>query len=170
MKKSVILISIIILLSGCSSADKIKQEPAVEKEIQQTEEIANTAEAEKTIEPTVATSSENDLPPTEKVAADKAYLIINFGGNSKQEAEIDLLAGATAFSLLQAGAEQLGLSLETEEYAMGIFVKAIDAAEGGMDGKYWTYYVNDEFANVAADQYKIKAGDRVEWRFGKSPF
>lgn len=98
-----------------------------------------------------------------------ALLVINFGEN-KIEKSVEFSAGMTAFDILKGGAANLGIPLKTKIYDIGVFVEAIGDKEGGQDGKYWMYYVNGQFAQIAADRNKIKAGDRVEWKFEASNF
>jgi len=75
-----------------------------------------------------------------------------------------------AFDLLKEGAEKLDLSLKTKTYDMGILMEAIGSKENGEDGKYWMYYVNEEMPLVAVDKKEIKPGDKIEFKFEKSPF
>ena len=42
--------------------------------------------------------------------------------------------------------------------------------ENGENGKYWLYYVNGEMPMVSADKKELRPGDKVEFKFEKSPF
>jgi hypothetical protein len=53
---------------------------------------------------------------------------------------------------------------------MGVFIESIDEVKNGTENKYWQYWVNGELPMVAADKYRVKSGDRVEWKFAPSPF
>lgn len=76
----------------------------------------------------------------------------------------------TAFDLLKDKTEELGLSLETKTYEIGILIEAIGDKENGQDEKYWIYYINGEMPMVSADKKEIKPGDKIEFKFGKTPF
>ena len=76
----------------------------------------------------------------------------------------------TTFDLLKNKTEEADLVLKTKVYDIGILVEAIGSEENGQDGKYWLYYVNGEMPMVASDKNKIKAGDKVEFRFEESTF
>ena len=52
----------------------------------------------------------------------------------------------------------------------GAFVKRIGDKENGQEGKYWQYWVNNEYAKVGASSFRLKNGDIVEWKFIKSQF
>lgn len=111
---------------------------------------------------------EIQTPPEE--IREEVVLVIDYGEGSPQTFEVEFKEGLTAFDLLKNKAEELEILLKTKTYDMGIFIEAIGNKENGQDGKYWMYYVNDELPMVAADQQAIKAGDKVEFKFEKSPF
>ena len=97
-------------------------------------------------------------------------LIISNGNGQLMNFTLDFKEGATAFDLLEAVAEKSGIILEIKNYDSGIFVETIDGLENGQEGKYWLYYVNGEMPQVSADKKELKAGDKVEFKFEKSPF
>ena len=104
-------------------------------------------------------------------AKQEVVLVIDAGEGLPDTFEIEPEEGMTAFSLLRNKTEELSLPLKTKTYDnIGIFIEAIGDKENGQDGKYWLYYVNEEMPVVAADKQEIKAGDRVEFKFEKSPF
>lgn len=109
---------------------------------------------------------EQEIKPSLTTAA---FLVIDDGGTQKRF-EFDLKETTTAFALLSLGAEESGLDLKTKEYDIGVFIEAIGSRENGQDGKYWLYYVNGEMPQTAADKKEIRAGDRVEFKFERSPF
>jgi len=65
----------------------------------------------------------------------------------------------TPFSLLVDNAE-----VEYDQYDFGVFVKAINQQASNSD-YYWALYVNEEYAQAAADQIELTVGDKVEWRW-----
>ncbi len=76
----------------------------------------------------------------------------------------------TAFDLLKNKTEELNIPLKIKTYDFGILIEAIGNKKNGQDGKYWMYYVNNEMPMVSVDKKEIKPGDKVEFRFEKSPF
>ncbi|MFA5107812.1 MAG: DUF4430 domain-containing protein [Patescibacteria group bacterium] len=79
--------------------------------------------------------------------------------------------GATALDLLNYAAQKNNLELKTKDYGdMGTLVEGIGSVANGTDDKYWAYYVNGTLGQVAADQYQVKVGDAIEFRFEKSNF
>lgn len=68
--------------------------------------------------------------------------------------------GKTALELLKGSHESI-----VKTYSFGSLVESIDGLANGTDKKYWIYYVNGQTAEVGADQYTLKAGDVVEWKF-----
>jgi len=106
----------------------------------------------------------------QKIAEKEVVLVIDDGGGNLKTFSADFKDGMTAFDLLEEGTEKLPLILKTKKYDIGIMVQAIGDKENGQDGKYWLYYVNGQFATAAADKKVIKIGDKVEFKFEKSPF
>ena len=79
--------------------------------------------------------------------------------------EIAYTAQPGITSLEQLLDEVQDVAVEESQY--GKFVDAIEGHQNGTDGKYWSFYVNDEMAQVGADTYIQKEGDRVLWKFQK---
>lgn len=50
------------------------------------------------------------------------------------------------------------------------FVISINGTHNGQDNKYWQYYVNGVYGEIASDKKKINNNDTVEWRFEESRF
>jgi len=105
-----------------------------------------------------------------EVIKNKVLLLIDCGSAAPQTTEINFLPEMSAFDLLKKGTEELNLTIKTKNYDMGVFIEAIGEKENGQDNKYWFYYVNGEMPMVAADKKLIKPGDKVEFKFEKSPF
>jgi len=105
-----------------------------------------------------------------KSAEKTAVLVINDGEKTPQEFVMNFSEKTTAFDLLKTKVEELGLNLETKTYDIGIMIETIGDKINGQDGKYWLYHVNNEMPMVSADKMIIKSGDKVEFKFEKSPF
>lgn len=72
--------------------------------------------------------------------------------------------GKTALELL---ATEHQVDYQTSEF--GAFVSEIDGIKNTSD-TFWMFYVNGNLAEVSADKYATKAGDKIEWKYEKSPF
>jgi hypothetical protein len=100
----------------------------------------------------------------------ETVLISDNGEEEPQIFKAEAREGMTAFDLLKNKADESNLVLKTKTYDIGILIEAIGEKENGQDGKYWLYYVNGEMASVSADKKEIKPGDKIEFKFEKSPF
>lgn len=100
----------------------------------------------------------------------EVVLSINDGEKEPINLTVSFVEGMTAFDLLKNESEKLSLNLETETYDTGIFIKTIGDKENGQDNNYWLYYINGEMPTVSSDKIVIKSGDKVEFKFEKSPF
>jgi hypothetical protein len=108
--------------------------------------------------------------PTENVAQNVA-LVIDEGQGTVRNFQVKFKEGITAFDALKSITDETGLALNTKTYDIGILVQAIGDKEGGQDGgKYWMYYVNGQAPTIAADKEALKPGDKVEFKFEKSPY
>ena len=93
-------------------------------------------------------------------------------GNNTQQAEVvdqkdDNLVSFTA-EANKSVLDQLkanNTSVETKEASFGVYVESINGKVGGTDGKYWSYYVDGQMAQVGAGEYITKGGELVEWKF-----
>jgi hypothetical protein len=68
--------------------------------------------------------------------------------------------GKTALELLKATA-----TVVTKDSSYGPYVDSINGVKGGTNGKYWTFYINGQKAQVGAGAYATKSGDNIEWKF-----
>lgn len=94
----------------------------------------------------------------------KVNLVIDFGNTEVKSFETTVNNDSTAFSALKDVAEKEDIVLETIEYDFGVFVKKVGTFESSAE-KSWIYYVNGASGQIAADQQKIKSGDKVEWKY-----
>lgn len=94
----------------------------------------------------------------------KINLIVDFG--NKEIKSFDLVVGSedTAFSVLKTTAEKENINLEIKQYDFGVFIEKIGDFKSTAK-KSWIYYVNGESGQIAADQQKLKNGDKVEWKY-----
>ena len=84
--------------------------------------------------------------------------------------EITLSAGSTAYDQLVEACKSHGIHLDKEESVFGsAYVKGLaniyEFDFGDLSG--WMYCVNGEYSKVGAEEYKLRAGDSVEWRYTK---
>lgn len=107
---------------------------------------------------------------SEESKAQNIFLVIDFDLGEKKYFELELENNSTAFSALQKVASAENIDLSVDNYEVGVFIKSIGGIDNGYNGKYWMYYVNGEMPSVAADKKNVVSGDKVEFKFEKSPF
>ena len=74
------------------------------------------------------------------------------------------LDNLTALALLQEAAAANSVTVRVEEYDFGSFVSAIGDATSSAQ-QAWVYYINNESAQVGADQYLLQPADLIEWKY-----
>ena len=81
-------------------------------------------------------------------------------GSGKATEMLELKSGQTALDLLKASH-----TIETKTFSgIGEYVTTIDGKKE--DSKhFWALYVNGKQSQVGASDYKVKAGDKIEWKF-----
>lgn len=79
--------------------------------------------------------------------------------------EASLYDDDTALTLLTTVAERENIPLEIKGEGTQAFIQAIGEKQGGVNNKYWLYYINGEFANVGVGQYILHNGDTIEFRY-----
>lgn len=106
--------------------------------------------------------------PAEKSAEEKISIEFKAGDEIYQ---ISISKGSSVYDVMT----DLSVSsikpfvFEAENYpSLGYFVKSINGIKNS-GGYYWTLYVNSKYSNIGASQYKLKEGDRVEWKYQNNP-
>jgi len=102
----------------------------------------------------------------EQVKKIKASVLINPGGKqskllSAQEAVIE--EGKTALDLTKKVAK-----VETKGEGENAFVTSIDGRSADeAQNEFWELVINGESSQVGAGSYKVKNGDKIEWRISR---
>src|SRR3989338_352957 len=76
----------------------------------------------------------------------------------------------TVFDLLRLVASQNNLEFSTKDFGgeLGVFIESIGGIENNsISDHWWQYWVNNQYAKIGASQYRLSAGDIVEWKFIK---
>ena len=76
----------------------------------------------------------------------------------------------TAFGLLHEASTRLAFPVAYVAYEIptGVFVTSINGSANGEGGRYWQYWVNGAYANLAADHLALHDHDAVLWKFTAS--
>lgn len=104
------------------------------------------------------------------VAVEQATIKIVRNEGSSISLDFEVTDGITAYQALNTITKQYGMELQTKEFDFGILVEGIGDLIGGQDDKYWSFYVNGEFALNSADNQLVNAGDVIEFIFQTNPF
>lgn len=101
-----------------------------------------------------------------------ASVLIDTGSELLGFQDVVAVGEATALSLLEeAAGRNTDVTVATESYGdIGTLVTAINGYQNGHDGNYWQFWVNNEYAEVAADKYPVATGDSVMWKFTSARF
>jgi hypothetical protein len=92
--------------------------------------------------------------------ASSVALTIDYGNSTQQV--FSNLSGNTVFDILNQTAK-----VTFSQYMYGKFVVSINDVENNANnnGHYWQYWVNNELAPIAADNYVLSDDDQVLWKY-----
>ena len=63
------------------------------------------------------------------------------------------------------------INIESIKYNnVGVFIKSINNKKNGDHNKYWQYWVNSRYAQIASDKYLLKDKDTILWKFTSSKY
>ena len=122
--------------------------------------------------PKTSQTIENALPVEKPVnqnkaeaeSKDKIKVVIYIGGKN---IEFFVPDGSTVYDamVLLSASQTADFSFKAKAYpGIGYFIEEINGIKN-TGGKYWTLYVNGKYATVGASDYKLLAGDKVEWEY-----
>ena len=79
---------------------------------------------------------------------------------------------ATVADFLFECAEIHGFEVESQYFSgyNSYYITSINGIKEGIDGRYWQYYVNGEYADVGCSKYVLNDNDLVEWKFEPNPW
>ncbi len=80
------------------------------------------------------------------------------------------ITGTTVLDVLLRTAEVTDFTVLYSDEAMGAFVHSIDGIENGREDHHWSYYLNDEYGQIASDKAYVEDGDEVRWLYMGNPF
>lgn len=113
---------------------------------------------------------EKAVIPAEQSQA--ASMLIDAGQEIFSYPRLALQGGDTVWSVLdQLNKQYPDLAVGSDNYKdMGVLVKAINGYANGTGDEYWQYWINNKYADTAADKQTVKAGDVIMWKFTKAQF
>lgn len=96
----------------------------------------------------------------------QTFISIDFGGGRRKVMEIKPDGRESLFNIMKERLSEDGMELRYETYSgLGELITQIDNAKNGTDGKYWQFWVNEDYSRVGASSYIPMAGDMIEWKF-----
>ena len=75
----------------------------------------------------------------------------------------EIIAGKTALDLIKEKAKVVTKGESANAYVIEINGKLAEDSKK----EFWAFYINDKMAEVGAGSYKLKNGDKIEWRIEK---
>ncbi|MDD5110810.1 MAG: DUF4430 domain-containing protein [Patescibacteria group bacterium] len=101
-------------------------------------------------------------------------VLFDFGdGRISSYAGVALIPRQSVWEFMQELERSRGVQISTRDYGgdLGIRVTGIGGVgEDVSTGRYWHYWVNQQFAEVGVSNYRLSPGDQVMWKYTTSQF
>lgn len=95
--------------------------------------------------------------------------MIDFGNGTIKILKNNFSEDETLFSFLERLTKNEKIEFKYKEYkGLGILIEKIGSKSNGENNKYWQYWVNNVYALVAVDTYRLKPNDVVLFKFTNS--
>ncbi len=83
---------------------------------------------------------------------------------------VKLEAGKTVEMVTLESLHEYQLTYEVEQQTLGAFLLDIGDAEGGTDGRWWSYDLNGGYGTIGMGEQELQNGDHVDWHFDVGQF
>lgn len=109
------------------------------------------------------TGTPKGSPSLQQERIAKIKLNIEYG-EKKVSSEQEVQENSSVLDLLINFTNKEGVALETKKYDFGTMIVSLDNFKSDQYN-YWVYEVNGKSATVSADNYQLKDGDEVTWKY-----
>jgi hypothetical protein len=112
------------------------------------------------------------IPSPTPVASVQNTVSLSIDYGNGQEAinyQSNFTGNQTALDLLTTLTKTNNVPLTVKKYSFGTLVESVNNVKN-TTALAWIYFVNGQSASIGADQYIVKAGDKIEWKYIKPSF
>lgn len=103
------------------------------------------------------------LLSTKKSIAQQTFTVYFKVAGQKDFIKQEIVTGKTALDLTKEKA-----NIKTKGEGTNAYITEINGIAAQVSKKeYWAFYVNGKMAEVGAGSYKLKEGDKIEWKIEK---
>jgi len=160
--KNLIYLALFIALTGCGQIGEYQS--AQSESVPAMEERAERLEDKH--DDSVAKISHSDNNRTIEQLNNEIIFKFNFGNDTLITNYHLPFTNTSVWQAMQSVLVENDVFLDYQTYGeLGVFITQIGEKKNGQDGKYWQYFINDQYAQVGASNYILKPGDIVEWKF-----
>ena len=112
------------------------------------------------------TNPKSNINETSDETSDLSITAKIDNGETQVSYDKQVSSGTTALELMNLISEEDGIVLGTTEYDFGTLIDSIDGmGEDTADGKYWSFYVNDEMSDVGMADYSLNNNDTITMKY-----
>lgn len=107
-------------------------------------------------------------------AATTSSMLVDYGdGRVVTYAAVPVTVGETVQDLMAEISRSRGLTVAWKDYGEGLgkLVTAIgETKNDARAGRFWSYWVNQQFAQVGISSFRLQPGDQVMWKYTTDQF
>jgi hypothetical protein len=78
--------------------------------------------------------------------------------------------GNTVESVTISTLNEFQYTYDIEQQMLGAFLLDVGLAEGGTDGRWWSYDLNGGYGTIGMGEQGIDTGDHIDWHFDAGQF
>lgn len=117
---------------------------------------------------------QNTTQPAIGITATTSSMLVDYGdGRVVTYAAVPVTVGETVEAMMAEISRSRGLTVEWKDYGEGLgkLVTAIgETKNDARAGRFWSYWVNQQFAPVGVSAYRLTPGDQVMWKYTSDQF
>ncbi|HEX7543137.1 MAG TPA: DUF4430 domain-containing protein, partial [Patescibacteria group bacterium] len=106
---------------------------------------------------------QNKLLTTKKSVVQQIFTVYFKTAGQTNFTKQEIISGKTALDLTKEKAKVVTKGEGVNAYVIEINGKLAEDSKK----EFWAFYVNDKIAEVGAGSYKLKDGDKIEWKIEK---
>lgn len=113
-----------------------------------------------------ANNATNTVNEAAEDTSDLSITTVIDNGDTTASYDKKVSSGTTALEVINLIATDDGIVLGTTEYDFGTIIDSIDGVgDDTEDGKYWSFYVNDELSSVGMGDYPVNDDDSILMKY-----
>jgi hypothetical protein len=83
---------------------------------------------------------------------------------------IEIETGNTVETVTISTLDEYSYAYDIEQQSLGNFLLDVGLAEGGTDGRWWSYDLNGGYGTIGMSDQEVEPGNHIDWHFDAGQF